>query len=330
MTQVYFATNRAADDTKPNGFGSGIVGEDPALVTYALGDVPDPASGNIAAISDRAMGRFSDAATEAIVGGGKDLFVFIHGFDNSFEDAISRAAFNADWYRQAGADTVVIAFTWPSMGQLVELRLKSLDAAYKDDQAMAGASGFHLGHFFNEIDRLRLLFAQRNPTGRLFLLAHSMGNWALQAALTWWYQAHQPEDDMFDEVILAAADEVADTFEAPGGHRLSRIADLAKRVTIYSSRKDAILQLSRVVNDNVRLGQDGPADKSSQGKYPPNLFRMMDCTGVSDFAWPFLSEETHQYYRLSPTVRQDIAAVMAGSAVPVGGLGELSAPPLLG
>jgi esterase/lipase superfamily enzyme len=331
VTQVFFATNRAADPTKPNGFGSGIVAEDPNAILYAVCDVPSPETGQIGAISDRTMGRFSDAATEAIVGGGKNLFVFIHGFDNSFEDALSRAAFNADWYRastQPDADTVVIAFTWPSKGELIGSPLKPLDSAYWDDQGMAGASGFHLGHFFSEIDRLRAIYAVRNPTGRLFLLAHSMGNWALQAAMGWWYQQQQQPDDMFDEVVLAAADEVADSFEAPNGARLSRIADLAKRVTIYSSRKDAILQVSAVLNNHARLGEDGPKDKTDPNRYPRNVFRMMDCTGVSDFSRPFLSEETHQYYRLSPTVRNDITAVMVGNALPIGGLGALEAPPL--
>lgn len=331
MVQVYFATNRAADATKANGFGSGIVAEDVNQVTYAVADVPNPASGQIGLISRRNMGRFSDAVTQEIVGAGKNLFVFIHGFDNSFEEALSRAGFNADFYRATGlpgADTVCVAFTWPSEGRLIDSPL--LDSAYRKDQGMAGASAFHLGHFLSEIDRLRRLFAQRNPTGRLFLLAHSMGNWALQAAMTWWYQQHQPPDDMFDEVILAAADEVYDSFEAPNGTRLSRIADIGARVTIYSSRKDAILQVSSVVNGNERLGEDGPKDKADPGKYPPNLFRMIDCTDVSDFAWPFLSEETHQYYRLSPTVRNDIAAVMTGNAVPIGGLGALHAAPLIG
>ena len=143
--------------------------------------------------------------------------------------------------------------------------------------------------------------------------------------MTWWYQAHQPGGDMFDEVILAAADEVANTFEAQHGTRLSRIADLAKRVTIYYSRKDAILWLSAAVNGNARLGHDGPDDKADPGKYPPNLFRMMDCTEVSDFFPPILSEQTHQYYRLSPTVRADIAAVMNGRGEPLGGLGALRA-----
>jgi esterase/lipase superfamily enzyme len=328
MVRVYFATNRKYDATQPNGFGYDIVPNDPAAIIYAVADVPNPGDGQIGAISDVTAGGFSAATSEAIVGSGKSLLVFIHGFDNSIADALSRAAFNCEWLRASGqpdADTVVIAFTWPSMGQLFAPLLGPPDAAYKADQEKAGGSGFHLGHFFSEIDRLRAIYRVRNPTGRIYLLAHSMGNWALQAAMTWWYQAQQPGDDMFDEVILAAADEVADTFEAPHGTRLNRIADLAKRVTIYYSRKDAILWLSAAVNGNARLGHDGPYGKEDPRKYPPNVFRMIDCTEVSDFFPPFLSEQTHQYYRLSPTVRADIAAVMGGRGDPLGGLGELSA-----
>src|SRR5690349_4613429 len=111
MTQVYFATNRGADASKPFGFGAGIVAQAVNAITYAVADVPDPPSGRVADVVDLSMGRFSDAATEAIVGSGRNLFIFIHGFDNSFEDALSRAAFNADFYRATGlpgADTVCI------------------------------------------------------------------------------------------------------------------------------------------------------------------------------------------------------------------------------
>ena len=73
MTRVYFAINRAADPTKPNGFGSGIVADDPNAMLYAVCDVPSSNTGQIGAISDRTMGRFSDAATGAIVGSGKNL-----------------------------------------------------------------------------------------------------------------------------------------------------------------------------------------------------------------------------------------------------------------
>ena len=51
----------------------------------------------------------------------KEILVFIHGFDNSFVDAVKRAAFNQNWLSNANprdeADNyTVILFTWPSQG----------------------------------------------------------------------------------------------------------------------------------------------------------------------------------------------------------------------
>src|SRR3954470_7261242 len=60
---------------------------------------------------------------------GSDLLVFIHGFDNTFSDAISRAAFNREWLAASGlpgTNTTVVAFSWPSSGRVVGLRSSSL------------------------------------------------------------------------------------------------------------------------------------------------------------------------------------------------------------
>src|SRR5690242_20448638 len=99
MTTVYFATNRKPDPNEIGGFGAEIIANDPAAVTYATAevshvDLADEKSGQIGAISGQTQGKFSDAAKAAIIGGAKNLLIFIHGFDNTFADAIRRAAFN--------------------------------------------------------------------------------------------------------------------------------------------------------------------------------------------------------------------------------------------
>lgn len=329
MVQVYFATNRAADATKPNGFGAQIIPYDQNQIVYAVAEVTvdtaDTGSGTVAAITERTTGRFSDAALAAIVAANRNILVFLHGFDNTFEDSLTRAALNAEWYRQSGeptADTTVLAFCWPSLGQLIAGG-QPLDGAYLRDQQMATDSGFHLEFFLSEIDRVRQAVQAQDPARHAFLLAHSMGNWVLQAAITRWYQAHQPEDDMFDEVILAAADEQADTFAQPSGIRLGHLREIARRISIYTSRHDTLLWLSSAINHNARLGHDGPLNKTDPAQFPASLFRIVDCTAVTDYPHPVLSEESHQYYRLSPTVRTDIAAVMAKTAQPPGGLTAL-------
>ena len=331
MVNVYFATNRAADPAKEGGYGSGIVANDPSAVTYAVAavdqiDLDHADAGVITGITDQTPGGYSDAAVRTILATSKNLLVFIHGFDNSFAAAIKRAAFNQSWLKASGvpaADTTVLAFTWPSEGQLIDPFPSLPDQAYKFDQAQAGKSAFHLAYFLNNVDQLARGFRAAVPAGRVFLLAHSMGNYALQGAVQWWFDSRGSNDLMFDETILAAADEVDDTFDRPGGGRLSQLPVLSQRISIYYSRKDVAMWLSTAVNGNDRLGFDGPDDKHDATKYPPAKFRMIDCTAVSDFDPPVLSQTTHQYYRCSPIVRSDIVALLNGAPTPAGGLGAL-------
>jgi len=331
MTTVYFATNRAEDPAAVGGYGAQIVANDPAAIVYAVAqvdgiDLTVENSGTIASISDKSPGTFSDAATNAIIGAGKNLCIFIHGFANAFEDAIRRAAFNREWLAAAGipaADFTMIAFTWPSAGHLFAAPPHMPPDAYLADQVMAGRSGYHLTFFFNVIDQLRADYKQRNPGARVFLLAHSMGNYVLQAGVQSWFDQGGSPDLFFDEAFLPAADERAGSFETPSGGRLSNLPKLAKRISIYYSEKDVAMYLSTTINFDRRMGFDGPSDKHDAQQYPPAIFRMLDCTEVDDFNPISPPDATHQYYRRSRIVRADIAATMANAPNPPGGLIDL-------
>jgi esterase/lipase superfamily enzyme len=332
MTTVYFATNRKPDPQETGGFGADIVANDPAAIVYAIAEVTgiDPTnekSGQITDISAVTAGKFSDAAKAAIIGGGKNLLIFIHGFDNTFEDAIRRAAFNREWFAGSGvsaADTTVIAFTWPSAGKLIAAPPHFPPEAYLADQAQAGRSGFHMTCFLSVIDQLRVDYRKANPNGRIFLLAHSMGNYVLQAGVQAWFAGRGSQDLMFDEVFLPGADERYDSFLQPSGARLSDLPELAGRISLYYSRRDVAMYLSQAINLTFRLGFNGPDEKNDTARYPANTFRILDCTEVEDFDPLNPPDATHQYYRRSAKVRTDIAAAMGGSPNPPGGVIKLS------
>lgn len=318
-TTVYFSTNRNADGA--NGFGHTTVAQDVMAMTYGSIHVthialPDANSGQMGPIMNRTMGGFSADTLTAIVNSGENLLVFIHGFDNSFADAIKRAAFNRAWFADGGAPgaTSVVAFTWPSLGELLEKNPTSLTSGYKFDQGRAGDCGFHLAKFLLEIDKLEKAFRLAKPGGRIFLLAHSMGNWALQAGIAAWFQQRASTDVVFDEVFLAAPDERFDTFDTPGGLRLSRLKDIAHRITIYYSGLDTIIWLSNGINGVMRLGFAGPTDKSDDSLFPPAKYRMRDCAGVLDYDCFDGFDASHQYYRKSRKVRADIVAMMGAAA----------------
>jgi esterase/lipase superfamily enzyme len=195
-TTVYFASNRAITGPAPDwqSYGAEIVAPaDPTLIRYGVAfvdgiDLAAEGSGTITAIENDRLGEFDDGIKDDIGGSGKNLLVFMHGFANSFKDGITRAAFNREWFAGsgvAGADTTVIAFSWPSLGQLIAAPPHMLPDDYLRDQTQAGQSAFHIASFLKGLEPL--LRQVRAQGRRTFLLAHSMGNFALQGAVESWF-----------------------------------------------------------------------------------------------------------------------------------------------
>ncbi|MBS0561050.1 MAG: alpha/beta hydrolase [Proteobacteria bacterium] len=315
---VQFATNRALTGPaeRLESYSADIVPPtDPAAVTYATAFVADAdltadTVGAITTIQNVASGGFSAQAAGDLADPGRNLLVFIHGFANSFENAITRAAFNTQWLSGAnipGSDTTVVAFTWPSLGKVLSFPVPTAD--YQSDQVMAGQSGPHLMRFFANL--LPLVQAARAKGRRTTLIAHSMGNWALQAGVESWFAHGNGPAALFDEAVLAAADERADSFGFPRNGRLSGLSRLAGHISVYRSSSDRVLDVSRIINGIERLGQRGPDKGSDPTLFPPSIYRLADCSAFRDFDFNFAS--SHQYYRRSPGVRDDIAAAVAGT-----------------
>src|SRR3984885_1816573 len=326
MTTVYFATNRKPLDP----FQAPWYGFDPAPLTpdgliFAEATVSGTViavqdSGTIDAIDNISPTTFSAASRTVLTNSPPDPLIFIHGFAHRFEAAITRAAYNREWLAEPGvaaADMDVLPFTWPSSGSVVSVPPSFPDDAYVADQGRAGKSGYHLAHFLNEVSKL---FTGFDPAAkrRVILLAHSMGNWALEAGVEAFFYQVPPPPLAFDEVVLAAADEVATSFETPDGGRLARLSGISKRISVYSNDVDVAMFLSMAVNRNDRLGKDGADNKTNTTLYPPATFRNVDCTGVDDYNKLDPIDATHQYYRRSPIVRADIAALIGGGTVKPG------------
>jgi esterase/lipase superfamily enzyme len=161
----------------------------------------------------------------------KPTIVFIHGFSNSFQDAIERAGWISAFYGAGGFDAHMFAFTWPSRGGSVAGQpLPYID--YEHDRGTAASSGpavartMRILHDF--VDSLPL--ADR-CFQELHLLCHSMGNYVLRNGLDAWLSLPTPLSAMrpvattalttistpgtvpidvrrtFDQIVLAAADE---------------------------------------------------------------------------------------------------------------------------
>jgi esterase/lipase superfamily enzyme len=260
--------------------------------------------------------------------GERPTLVIVHGFSNSFTDAIERAATILDFY---GIDANGFAFTWPSRGSDLPTPLPYVD--YIHDRETARSSGLAMARTMNilydYIDSLPEGDVCRQP---LHLICHSMGNYAfrfaLQALLQ--LQASQPSGTpdrpvevptlvalptetpdpnrlrrTFAQIILVAADEDEDAFDDP--RELKYLPRLGSGVTVYHTEKDWILStLSRYTKFNgPRLGTDGPDNMGSIS----DKVTAVDVTDVIDVKEDI---ESHQYYRIFPAVRDDIVAVLNG------------------
>lgn len=318
--RVLFATNRQHQPAAARGipdFTDTCTALDPANFFCATAtvegvDLVDPNGGRITAISAGNTGSFADEDLQPILNSNKHILVFVHGAANSFTDGITRAAYNQNWLaratlQNASADFDIIAFSWPARAYFFADILGDY-VNYRHDQDQARGSAYHFGLLLRSLYELR----QRIGRRRLNLLCHSMGNYVLGGAVEQWFSnTAVPLVPVFDEVILAAADEVSTSFATPNNGRLADLWRLGHEVTIYNNRDDVMMKLSHLANRDYRLGYDGPANEADTHFFSPNVYEFVDCTGVNDYViGP--PDRSHQYYRSSPTVRADIAAALAG------------------
>lgn len=336
---VYFATNR--DYLPPGGFAM-EAGTDPRRLRLgrveveAVGDplkteakrdlLSEPAISGDDDFADAERGSSAgtlDAWLAEAATAGAVALLFIHGFSNSFGDAMRRAAQIAEFYAGEGLKLAPLAFSWPSdgkvltadaSGNLVEGALRQ----YRSDQADAAQAGAALARLLAEIRRARARqgAAARKGT-RLCLLAHSMGNHALAAGLLALDNGLMTKEmhGLFDDAVLACADVSAGSF-APG-RSLRLVAELADRVTVGISYDTTLCVASEIANGNRRLGHAGPEDLSVLAgnievvDYWPGLDaatrERVLATGGSD--WDTVQ---HQWYRNDVNARADLALVLAG------------------
>lgn len=165
-----------------------------------------------------------------------DVFVFIHGYSNSFEDAARRAAqlaYDLDF------DGTPMIFSWPSQAST---------AAYTVDEAVVRPSGRVLARMLDKLIR-------RTNAQRIHLIAHSMGNRALIEALQTYVLMRGIEGsrEAFDQVVFTAPDVDRDYFMEVMG----MIGHVARRTTLYASENDVALKSSKMLHGAPRAGLAG-------------------------------------------------------------------------
>jgi esterase/lipase superfamily enzyme len=330
--RVYFATNRCADDPEnPTEFLDHACGDDPQNLRFGIAEVdPDTREVDFTVAEESNVGdpdtqvlgseEVFDRLRQDMLDDPADCLFFIHGFANTFESALFRAATIKQFYGGSGSGPLskklhLFAFCWPSDGVLF-----GLPNAYRSDRIDAAISGPAIGRtILKALDFVAGLRPEDRCNRRIHLIAHSMGNWALRHALQH-IQEQSPRGPtaVFDQAVLAAADEDADAFESD--MKLRYLSQLSRRITVYINFQDIVLHVSDWTKGNPdRIGKSGPRNPERV----PNNVTVVNCSKVitqkeitdpEDVELGDANETTHNYYRNDETVRRDIVQVLKGTS----------------
>lgn len=213
--------------------------------------------------------------------GEKSAFVFIHGYNVSFEGAMRRTGQIAYDLNFSG---VPCCFTWASRGETED---------YAADTASIEWTTPMLKSFISA-------FADYSGVEKLHIIAHSMGNRALAKALSLIGAERKSEAPIVQEVVLAAPDIDTGVFL----NLVEAMKSSAQRLTLYASSNDKAIKAARKIYGFARAGLSGKDLVLVEG---------VDTVDASNVNTGFLK---HSYYGDNRSVIADIFQILKTSAVP--------------
>lgn len=177
----------------------------------------------IAAVNAQLSGRAPDE---------RDVLLFVHGYNNAFEDSVFRFS---QFAHDSGFSGIRVLFSWASRGS-------SLEYFYDRESATIARDGLER--------TLRLLAGTK--ARKIHIMAHSMGNWvAMESLRQLQISGNATLNGKVGEVILASPDIDADVFKA----QMRRLGRPAKPYNLVVSRDDRALDLSQRLSGNLpRIG----------------------------------------------------------------------------
>ncbi len=203
-----------------------------------------------------------------------DVLLFVHGFNVSFDEAVTRTA-------QVAADLpfngAIVCYSWPSQGGVEN---------YEADGKIVEQSVDAFSSF------LTALGERLPPDVSINIVVHSMGNRLVLESL-WRLPDEFMQPKRFREIVFCAPDVGVSEFrrEAP------RAVELAERVTLYTCMNDAALIVSQWVNKEERAG----------GAAAPVIIDGIETVECTVFETSLMG---HSYYGNNRLILRDLFAVV--------------------
>ncbi|WP_433761605.1 alpha/beta hydrolase [Brucella anthropi] len=165
------------------------------------------------------------------------VMVFVHGFNNTFEDSVYRFA---QIVHDSGADVAPVIFTWPSRASVFDYNYDKESTNYSRDA----------------LEQILRAIAREPEVKDITVMAHSMGSWLTVEALRQMAIRDGRVNAKITDVILASPDLDVDVFSK----QFLAMGKQHPRFTLFTSRDDKALALSRRISGNIdRLGQIDPS-----------------------------------------------------------------------
>ncbi|MFC3691789.1 alpha/beta hydrolase [Chenggangzhangella methanolivorans] len=192
--------------------------------------------------------------------GRKHVLLFIHGFNNTYEDAVYRFA---QIVHDSGTDAVPVLFTWPSRGSVF---------AYQYDRESTNYSR-------DALEETLQTLAKAPEIQDVSILAHSMGSFLTLESLRQMSIRNGRIAPKISNVILAAPDVDVDVFKQQLGEMGP--ANARPRFTIFTSTDDrALMVSSRLAGKVPRLGAIDPKAEPYASEFRDANIDAFDLTDV--------------------------------------------------
>jgi len=186
------------------------------------------------------------------------VVIFVHGFNNRFEDAVYRfAQITHDSHMEAAP----VLFTWPS-------RASVFAYAFDRESTIVSRDAFE-----ETVCRI----ANDPAVGEVTVMAHSMGAWLAMEGLRQMAIRRGKLPAKITNVILASPDLDVDVFAA----QWRALPQPQPRFTVFVSQDDRALALSRRIAGGVdRLGQIDPQSAAYYEKLERSGVVVIDLTAM--------------------------------------------------
>lgn len=186
------------------------------------------------------------------------VLVFVHGFNNRFEDAVYRFA---QVVHDSGTQAVPVLFTWPSKASVLAYGYDRESSTYSRDQLESVLKGLAADPQVSEVS----------------ILAHSMGNWLVLETLRQMAIRDGRVAPKIKNVLLAAPDVDVDVAR----EQIADMGPLKPSFTLFVSRSDKALALSKDLWGGPRLGGIDPMREPYHALLEHDRIAVFDLTALA-------------------------------------------------